>query len=393
MSTYDVLVIGAGPAGGSAALHCARAGLNTAILEEHESVGEPVHCGECLSQAALDRTGLKPPSEAISLPVKGVRVVFPSGRSPLLTEPGFVLEKQVFEQWLAGEAVNAGAELRLGARVERIERTGGGWRVSASNSGGGSGFFEAQVVIDASGVSSCCSSSLLGGQKFESAVGFQYLLSGIPTDGYLGFYLWPDYCPSGYLWVIPKSGGRANVGLVTGRGRDAKALLDGFLAKMGWEGKERLRSFGGLIPSSGPLSRTVFDGLLLAGDAAGFTSPLFEGGTQLGLVSGRFAAEAAADALSKGDTSAAGLSGYEARWRKEFPDYPHLLKGKNAIHSLSSRELDRLAACLPMELAGMGAAEKALIGLRLLSKPGLFWKGALEALLALGASRAKRYGW
>jgi digeranylgeranylglycerophospholipid reductase len=52
MRACDVVVIGAGPGGGSAALHAARAGLSTLILEADPEVGTPVHCGECLSELA-----------------------------------------------------------------------------------------------------------------------------------------------------------------------------------------------------------------------------------------------------------------------------------------------------------------------------------------------------
>ena len=98
---YDVIIIGAGPAGGSCALHCARNGLKTLIIEDHETIGEPVHCGECLSQYAVENTGIKPPEWVISEHVKGVRVIFPDGTSSVLNEPGFVLEKEKFEQWLS----------------------------------------------------------------------------------------------------------------------------------------------------------------------------------------------------------------------------------------------------------------------------------------------------
>ena len=102
---YDVVVIGAGPGGGSAALHAARAGLSTLILEADPEIGTPVHCGECLSELAVQNLGLKLPDHVKALDVKGIRVIFPDGTEKLLTEEGYVLEKHLFERWLADEAV------------------------------------------------------------------------------------------------------------------------------------------------------------------------------------------------------------------------------------------------------------------------------------------------
>ena len=66
MASCDVLVIGAGPGGGSAALHSARAGLSTMIVEADPEVGVPVHCGECLSQMAIDNLDLELPEDVIN---------------------------------------------------------------------------------------------------------------------------------------------------------------------------------------------------------------------------------------------------------------------------------------------------------------------------------------
>ena len=56
VTTCDVLVIGAGPGGGNAALHSARAGLSTILIEDHDEIGTPVHCGECISDVACDNS-------------------------------------------------------------------------------------------------------------------------------------------------------------------------------------------------------------------------------------------------------------------------------------------------------------------------------------------------
>ena len=56
----DVLVVGAGPGGGSAALHAARLGLDVIVIEDHKEIGTPVHCGECISDIALSNLDLRP---------------------------------------------------------------------------------------------------------------------------------------------------------------------------------------------------------------------------------------------------------------------------------------------------------------------------------------------
>jgi digeranylgeranylglycerophospholipid reductase len=75
----DVLIIGAGPGGGSAGLHASRAGLKTIIVEADPDVGTPVHCGECLSQLAVENLDLEIPDHVKALDVKGIRVIFPDG--------------------------------------------------------------------------------------------------------------------------------------------------------------------------------------------------------------------------------------------------------------------------------------------------------------------------
>ena len=106
-SRCDVLVVGAGPGGGATALHCARAGLKVILIEDHGEIGTPVHCGECLSDLAVSNLKLNIPEDVISKRVNGIRVLFPDGTAKKLSESGYVLEKHLFEQWIADQAVNA----------------------------------------------------------------------------------------------------------------------------------------------------------------------------------------------------------------------------------------------------------------------------------------------
>jgi digeranylgeranylglycerophospholipid reductase len=386
---YDVLVIGAGPAGGSAALHCARNGLKTIVIEEHDKVGEPVHCGECLSLFATINTNIKIPEEVISSHVNGIRIIWPNGKGTILNEKGFVLEKHLFEQWLVGEATKAGAELRLSTRADNIKKENGIWEVET-----GKGVFKAKILIDASGVASVVSRKIGLNNRFEAVIGIQYELKGIERDNYIDFYIWPKLAPHGYLWMIPKKDTRANVGLVTTDRNKAKAYNEMFIEKKGWKDKERIKVFGGLIPASGPVKNTYAEGLILVGDAAGFTSPLFEGGSHLGLKSGKFAAEVAKEAIEKNDFSKEMFSKYEKLWKAEFPEYSKIIKGKNALYGLTDEELNIIGNCLPDNFDNFNYFEKIKFGLKVFSKkPTIFLKGFVAAMKSFEYSKAEYYGW
>lgn len=411
VSMCDVLVIGAGPGGGNAALQCARQGLSTMLIEDHSAIGTPVHCGECISDLACDNLNLDLPEHVISKRVHGIRVIFPDGTEKCLTEEGYVLEKHLFERWIADKAVEAGASMHLSHKLssmDRVEEDGRfvGWKCD----GKGEQFpIQAKVVIDASGVAAVCSKAVNIDEDTplntmgKVVAGMQYELLEVPTDGYLDFYIWPKYAEKGYLWMIPKCDGRANVGLVTEDRPRTKKALDEFIGITHFKELEQVPppwkekgnpAFGGTIPISGPFENTHYDGLMLIGDAAGFTSPLFEGGSHLALKSAVYAAETAAAAIADDDVSAERLAIYAKLWKDEFPPYDKILRGKNALFDLTDDEMSVMARCLPDEMSDMGVSGKAMVGLRLLSRrPGLYLKKVVPAMLAFGYSRAKHYGW
>ena len=403
----DVLVVGAGPGGGAAALHAARAGLSVILIEDHAEIGTPVHCGECLSDIAVANLELDLPKSVISKRVDGIRVIFPDGTDKKLSEPGYVLEKHLFEQWIADEAVAEGATLNLGHKLTGMTRIESGGKFTGWHcEGKGESFpITTKILIDASGVAGVCSKLTKLNERPKVIAGIQYEMHDVPTDGYLDFYIWPKYAKKGYLWMIPKCDGRANVGLVS---EDKKGLvkdLDAFIdithfseleiTNPPWrEGSMSVRGFGGTIPISGPHERTYSDGLMLVGDAAGFTSPLFEGGSHLALKSAVFAAQTAASAIDSGDLSASHLAAYQNAWKKEFPPYDKILKGKTALYNLSDDEMSVMGRCFPQEMSAMGPHGKAMVGLRLLfRKPSLYFRRIVPAMLAFGYSRAKYYGW
>ncbi|VVB99795.1 Digeranylgeranylglycerophospholipid reductase [uncultured archaeon] len=391
MEFFDIAVIGAGPAGTFAAYTAAKLGAQVGVFEEHEKIGEPVHCGECLSLLATQRLGLELPDEAISQRMKGIRMVYPDRNYCYIEEPGFTLEKEKFEQHLGKLGTESGVTYKTKHRVTHLSYSDGMWNITTTQ-----GEYAAKVVIDASGVAGVSSKLLQLNPAPKTVVGLQYELSPIENDGYIDFFLWQRLAPHGYLWIIPKKNSRANVGLVTNDAPSTRKYLDQFVDEYGLKEKQKTGkiAFGGMIPASGAVPRTYADGLLLIGDAAGFTSPMFEGGTGLAMTSGKFAAQVAYDALQKGDTGKTALSRYEQLWKAEFPDYSKLVASKDAVYKFSDDEWNTIGKLIPKNLTTLSPIDNAKIGATVLLKaPGLLAKGFVPAMEALGKSRAKYYGW
>ena len=391
MEQFDVAIIGAGPAGTYAAYSSSKASLRTVVFEEHGRIGEPVHCGECLSELACRRLGLELPEEAISMRVKGIKLVFPNRKYSYINETGYDLEKEQFEQFLGMLGQEKGAIYKLKHRVTALKREGGEWAISTT-----AGEYSAKLVIDASGVAGVSSRLLNLNPEPAKVVGLQYELAPIESDGFIEFLLWPSLAPHGYLWVIPKSNGRANVGLVTDDPPKTRQLLEQFISEYGLSERKRVgkMAFGGFIPSSGAVKNTYSDGLMLVGDAAGFTSPMFEGGTSLAMTSGKFAAEVALQVISNGDTSQSALAAYESLWKAEFPDYSKLVAAKESVYKFNDAEWDRIGSLIPRDLTTISTLHRLQIGANaIIREPGIFMKGFVPAMEALGKSRAKHYGW
>ncbi|HEY9247401.1 MAG TPA: NAD(P)/FAD-dependent oxidoreductase [Candidatus Methanoperedens sp.] len=356
---YDVIVVGAGPGGSIAARTCARGGLDVLLIEKRQEIGDPVRCAEGVGRDALLKH-IKPDKRWIASEVKGSRIFSPDGTEIVMSEDassnmkvGYVLERKVFDRVLAQEAAMAGAEVMVKTRATGLLRSTGKVSGIKAMYMGETYDIKSDIVIGADGIESKVGrwggidTSLRPG---DIETGAQFLISNIDPGEYNMFYLGERYAPGGYSWVFPKGEHTANVGLgilgsKAGKVR-AISLLHRFIESHMPEGKIVEIVVGG-VPVSGPIKKTIGDGLMLVGDAARQSDPLTGGGITNAMDAGMMAGEVCIKAREKGDYSVRILKEYEDKWRATIGhEMNKSLKVKNLLVKLTDEQLDRLAHSL-----------------------------------------------
>jgi digeranylgeranylglycerophospholipid reductase len=335
---YDLVVVGAGPGGATAAQTAAEAGLEVLLLEKRQEIGSPVRCAEGVGHDQL-APFIEPDPLWIAAEVNKAEIeTWTAGEVRTLRAEGgrgYILERRVFDRVLAERAAKAGAEVRVKTAATGLLMDTGlgardpvcGVRIRRGDYFAGAGEVEvrAQVVIAADGVEAQVGRwAGLDTQLAldDTMVCVQYLLAGIDVDPTCTCYtIGHELAPGGYVWVFPKGNGKANVGLgvqadLCPGDQNALAYLDRFVEARPYLAQGYpVTLVVGNVPVALSPSSLVADGLMLIGDAARQVDPLTGGGIVNAMVAGRMAAEVAAAAITAGDVSARFLRRYEKRWR------------------------------------------------------------------------------
>ena len=351
--SYDVIVVGAGPAGSCAAWRAALDGLSVLLIEKDPEIGFPVRCAEGISQHSVQAFLGDPDPRFISASINRVRLTSPEGTSVVLAREldAYILDRRVFDKVLAGKAESAGAEILTGSPALGMKRSDGMWELTVNTAG-------SEVVIPARGIVAADGIESMVGRwaglachtltrEMESC--YQYTLTDLDIEqNVIEMVFGSRTSPGGYSWIFPKGEGTANVGLglirnVAPEKITARDYLDRWIEER-FPGAGCLRAVAGGVIVGKTLSSISSDGVILVGDAAHQINPLSGAGISSGMRAGWMGGGILAEQIAAGDTSARALKRYDSMWKRTLGDlHESHLRLAEVVLNMKDEQFNKLA--------------------------------------------------
>lgn len=381
----DVIIVGAGPGGATAARVLAKNGFDVALYEKRQEIGAPKRCAEGVALLDFQTLGIMPPKNCIRQDIDGAIVYAPNGKSLTLCDKnskGYILERKLFDKWLCEEAVRAGAFVQAKTNITAVLKENG--KICGVKGTFLDEPFEerCKVLIAADGIETKIARMVGLNTACNPIVtdsGVQFEMSGIEISDpkKLHIFVGNKIAPRGYVWIFPKGKDVANVGIgIFGRS-DIPAItyLRNFVnSKPGLKKGSILEVNAGGIPVGGLLKKMTLDNFLVVGDAAHQVSPIHGGGIFYAQHAGKLAGEIVSDALKKGDTTEKALEPYNTRWWEEQGGtLKKLEKLREVVEKMSDDDFNFFADNMtPQDLADISSGKNMkVLGKLVLKRPQL----------------------
>ena len=343
---YDVIIVGAGPAGSHAAYELVSSGHSVAVLEQKSGPGLDVCCTGVISTECFDSFGIS--SDVILTRANSAKFFSPSGRClRLQTEEvqAYTVERASFDKAVACKAQAQEAAYFFPCRVTDITVEKDRTKVEAMYHGAKE-VFVARAVILANGFKPELTEKLGLGKIKNFLIGAQAEIEARDIEE-VEVYLGRQIAPGSFAWLVPTSANTALAGLITMS--HAKSNLERFLLNPFCQGRmihqnSEIRQKA--VPM-GTLPHTYGDRVLIIGEAAGQVKPTTGGGIFFGHIGAKIAAEVLAEALSSDDMAASRLSHYQKRWKARMGREIFLgCRARQAFAKLGDRQIERVFSML-----------------------------------------------
>jgi len=402
---YDVIVVGAGSAGGYLAYLLSRAGFKVALIEMKPRDRVFKVTGDAIGDHHIERMIIKPPSDVVMMRYEGVELYSPDmSVKYVVLGKGYALEMGAWARWLISEAEGAGAEVLDNHRVQGPlveDNSVVGVKVLKPN--GSLDTLRSRVVVDASGSPAVIRSRLPRDWwisepllPVDSSHAFREIIEvdyDIEKPEYIKIYLDALVAPGGYWWLFPKGRRIMNIGLgIWGKlseenGLNPRHNYEKYILNTHYtRGRRLIHVGGGIVPTRRPLASMVGNGVLAVGDAAVAVNPIHGGGIGPALLSAESASRAIANAFERNDFTMRGLWSYNIDYLREYGIKQAKLDVlRLMLQTLSNDELNKgLRARLltedeVLEISQRGSASLTLgMKLRILTKlltiPRIAWR-------------------
>lgn len=307
MGNYDVIVVGGGPAGSTAARGCAERGFKTLLIDK-ALFPRYKPCGGALSFRTINSLGFEIPQEMIEAECKGVNVYYKGEMSSYKKEGRVtvMVSREKFDNLLFERAKERGCMTLTGERVISVESAGEYIKVNTEK-----GAYSARFVVGADGANSIVSRFINGmsHKEFLSATAFVSRVappSSPPLQGgekregeFLNFYFGNVH--GGYAWVFPH--GRYLSAGIWGLNWLDSTPLDSMKRFLSSNNFSTDNITGHKMPLWDRRRKICSENVLLTGDAGGFVDSFSGEGISNAILSGRIAAESIADSLKNRESA------------------------------------------------------------------------------------------
>lgn len=344
---FEVLVVGAGPAGVAAAKFSAIKGVKTLLIEKQPTIMALKPCGEATSKETFRTAGVKP-EPSIVIKEAYAQVYAPNMKFIEIKEMGYNINKTYFLQEIAAHAAEAGANIHVREEFIDLRYEEGIVKVKTNK-----GLYRVGIVVGADGFNSAVAKALKIEEKSEPIPTVQYLMANVNLEypDAVRFFLGNNIAPRGYAWIFPKSEKIAEVGIGV-RGVSAKRYLDRFVKMFEKElGKAQIIDYRGApVPIGGMIRDNVQDGVILIGDAAGTVIPFTGAGIHSSIAAGKVTSDIAAKAIEAEDNSRGKLVEFNVRYYEPWGRrIQSSLKVMRLFERLNDEDLNELQALIGPE--------------------------------------------
>lgn len=329
------MIIGGGPIGSYTARELSKKGFKVCLFEQKGRIGEDVICTGVISTNCFERFDL--PLDSVLTKIKSFTFVSPENQRLEYIAPktfAYVVDRELFDRKLSEDAKKNGVEFSLGTNVKGIEKYRKYYKINANGVS-----YLGKFLIIATGIKYYLQKNLGFDIPPQFLYGSQIELPKSINNSNIEIYISQKYVPGSFAWVVPVNEDKARIGMILEK--NSKIFLKRFLKNRMMLEHEMLHQNRIYVKpiAYGPVKKSVYERILIVGEAAGQVKTTTGGGIFTGLLCANIAVDYISRALKNGRS----LDEYDITWRSVLSSEFEIGKEIRRVASrINDRTIERL---------------------------------------------------